>query len=65
MTRILRWLIPGGFVLGLSLALALGLGVLQVVFARGVVGVTGFFLVGGLLAFSVGLLVLSQDLSVF
>jgi len=105
MTRILRWLIPGGFVLGLSLALAagsgpegllenvgtgsfwvvfsfvvllagyfhrsrvllfaLGLGALQVVFTRGVGGGPGFFLMGGLLAFSVGLLGFSQDRSVF
>jgi len=105
MKSLLSWLIPGGFVLALALALALGfgpddlldkvgggypwllfiavallagffhrsrvvlivlgLGGLQIVFSQGVGGFTGFFLGGGLLALSMGLLVLSQDRSVF
>jgi len=106
MKRILSWVVPGGFVLALSVALvmgfgtggllekvggggypwvvfgavvllavffhrsrvvliALGLGGLQLVFSQGAGGFTGFFLAGGLLALSVGFLVLSQDRGVF
>jgi GGDEF domain-containing protein len=105
MKSILSWLVPGGFVLALSVALAmgfgpegalekvgggypwvvfgavvllggffhrsrvvliaLGLGGLHLVFSQGAGGFTGFFLAGGLLALSVGFLVLSQDRGVF
>ncbi len=101
MTRILKWFVPGGGVLGLSLPLALGfgpegllekvgggypwvvfsavvllagyfhrsrvflvalgLGALQLVLSQEAGGLTGFFLVGAVLAVSVGSLALSQD----
>jgi len=58
-------LLAGYFHRSRVILVALGLGALQMVLSQGAGGLTGFFLVGGILAVSIGSLALSQDRGVF